>query len=154
MAQPIRFGIMGCADIARKLSRAINLSPNATIVAVGSRSEEKARRFITDNGLPATTRPHGSYESLLDDAEVDAVYLPLPTSIHLQWAVAAARKGKHILLEKPTALCVADLDRILEACESNGVQFMDGTMWVHHPRTAEMEEFIRSSDRFGQLKLV
>ncbi|XP_020700240.1 uncharacterized oxidoreductase At4g09670 [Dendrobium catenatum] len=154
MAQPIKFGIVGCADIARKLSRAIKLAPNATIVAVGSRSEEKARRFIADNGLPATTRPYGSYESLLDDAEVDAVYLPLPTSLHLRWAVAAAGKGKHILIEKPTALCVADLDQILEACETNGVQFMDGTMWVHHPRTAEMEDFLRNSDQFGQLKMV
>ncbi|KAK8965918.1 hypothetical protein KSP40_PGU019530 [Platanthera guangdongensis] len=154
MAQPIRFGILGCARIARKVSRAIKLSPNATIVAVGSRSAEKARRFIDDNGLPDDTRAHGTYESLLDDPEVDAVYVPLPTSLHLRWATAAARKGKHVLLEKPTALCVAELDQILEACEANNVQFMDGTMWMHHPRTAKMGDLLRDSDLFGQLKMV
>lgn len=153
-SQHIRFGIMGCAGIARKVSRAIRLSPNAAIVAVGSRSAEKARRFIEDNGLQESTKAHGSYESLLDDPEVDAVYVPLPTSLHLQWATAAARKGKHVLLEKPTALCVAELDQILEACEANNVQFMDGTMWMHHPRTAKMLELLRDPDLFGQLKLV
>ncbi|KAG0480399.1 hypothetical protein HPP92_011257 [Vanilla planifolia] len=145
---------MGCAGIARKVSRAIKLAPNATVVAVASRSEEKARRFIADNHLPEGTRAHGSYDSLLDDPDVDAVYVPLPTSLHLQWAVAAADKGKHVLLEKPTALSVADLDRILEACEAKNLQFMDGTMWMHHPRTAEMQGLLHDPDRFGQLQLV
>ncbi|XP_020580981.1 uncharacterized oxidoreductase At4g09670-like [Phalaenopsis equestris] len=154
MEQPIRFGIMGCAAIARKLSRAIKLSSNATIVAVGSRSPDKADGFIKDNGLPENTKVHASYESLLDDPDVDAVYVPLPTSLHLQWAVAAAVKGKHILLEKPAALCVADLDQILDACEANNVQFMDGTVWMHHPRAAKMHDLIQDPHLFGQLKMV
>ncbi|KAK8961908.1 hypothetical protein KSP40_PGU005220 [Platanthera guangdongensis] len=82
MAQPIRFGILGCARIAQKVSRAIKLSPNATIVVVGSRSVEKARRFIDDNGLPDNTWTHGTYKSLIDAPEVDVVYVPLPTSLH------------------------------------------------------------------------
>ncbi|XP_008810257.1 uncharacterized oxidoreductase At4g09670-like [Phoenix dactylifera] len=151
---PIRFGILGCANIARKLSRAISLSPNATVVAVGSRSLDKAQRFIADNGLPPATRAHGSYEAVLDDPAVDAVYVPLPTSLHERWAVAAAERGKHVLLEKPTALSVAELDRILEACASTGVQFMDGTMWLHHPRTARMKELLSDAGRFGPPKVV
>ena len=83
---------------------------------------------------------------MLEDPCVDAVYIPLPTSLHLQWAVLAANKKKHLLLEKPTAVDVAELDQILEACESNGVQFMDGTMWLHHPRTATMERLLSASD--------
>ncbi|KAJ0987394.1 hypothetical protein J5N97_005750 [Dioscorea zingiberensis] len=150
----IRFGIIGCAEIARKVSRAIALAPNATVVAVGSRDADKARRFISANGLPEGTRAHGSYEAVLDDESVDAVYLPLPTSLHVRWAVAAAEKGKHILLEKPTAVCVADLDRILGACDANGVQFMDSTMWMHHPRTAKMRELLSDSERFGQLRAI
>ncbi|MQM09252.1 hypothetical protein Taro_042121 [Colocasia esculenta] len=98
----VRFGIIGCAEIARKVSRAIHLDPNAMVVVVGSRTLEKSRRFIADNWLdPAVVVAYGSYEEVLNDARVDAVYLSLPTSLHVQWAmVAAAGKGKHLLLEK------------------------------------------------------
>jgi predicted dehydrogenase len=153
--RPVRFGIMGCASIARKLARAMLLAaPAAAVAAVGSRSEGKARLFAADNGLPPATRLHGSYEALLDDPDVDAVYLPLPTSLHVRWAVAAAERGKHVLLEKPTALCAADLDAILAACEGNGVQFMDSTMWMHHPRTAKMRELLDDRSTIGDVRLV
>lgn len=151
---PIRFGILGCADIARKLSRAINLAPNASLYAVGSRSLDKASKFAAANGFPPTAKIYGSYEAVLDDPDVDAVYVPLPTSLHVRWAVLAAQKKKHLLLEKPVALNVSEFDVIVEACESNGVQFMDGTMWMHHPRTAKMKEFLSDSNLFGQLKQV
>lgn len=150
----IRFGILGCADIARKVSRAINLSPNSTLHAIGSRSIDKARHYAESNGFPPSTKLYGSYDEVLDDPEVDAVYVPLPTSLHREWAVRAAKKKKHVLLEKPTALNVAELDVILDACEANGVQFMDGTMWMHHPRTVRMKEFLDDTQRFGQLKAI
>lgn len=150
----IRFGIIGAADIARKVSRAIALAPNATLSAIGSRSLEKASKFASDNGFSPHVKIYGSYEAVLDDPEIDAVYVPLPTSLHLRWAVLAAEKKKHLLLEKPVALNVAEFDKILEACEANGVQFMDGTMWMHNPRTAKMKEFLFDADKFGQLKAV
>ncbi|KAI3459987.1 hypothetical protein Pfo_016650 [Paulownia fortunei] len=153
-APPVKFGILGCADIARKVSRAITLSPNSTLHAVGSRTYEKAARFANENGFPDSAKVYGSYEAVLDDPEVDAVYLPLPTSLHIKWAVLAAQKKKHLLLEKPVALNVGELDVILEVCESNGVQIMDATMWIHHPRTARMKEFLLDSSRFGELKSV
>ena len=151
---PVSFGIVGCANIARKVSRAILLSPNSTIVAVGSRSAAKAAAFAAENGFPAAAKAYGSYDAVLDDPDVDAVYFPLPTSLHRRWAVAAAQKRKHVLLEKPVALNAAELDEILAACESGGVQYMDATMWVHHPRTAEMEAFLADQQRFGRLKAV
>ncbi|XP_059631473.1 uncharacterized oxidoreductase At4g09670-like [Cornus florida] len=151
---PIRFGILGCAEIARKVSRAITLAPNATIAAVGSRSIDKATRFAAANGFPPAVKVYGSYEAILDDPDIDAVYVPLPTSLHARWALLAAQKKKHLLLEKPVALNVAEFDTIIEACESNGVQFMDATMWMHHPRTAKMKEFLSDSHRFGALKSV
>ncbi|KAJ7969738.1 Oxidoreductase-like protein [Quillaja saponaria] len=77
-----------------------------------------------------------SCEAVLDDPDVDAVHIPLPTSLHVRWAVLAAQKKKHVLLEKPVALNTAEFDVITEACENNRVQFMDCTMWMHHPRTA------------------
>ncbi|KAK9270256.1 hypothetical protein L1049_025833 [Liquidambar formosana] len=150
----IRFGILGCAEIARKVSRAIKLSPNSTLYAIGSRSVEKASRFASANGFPPSTKIYGSYEAVLDDPDVDAVYVPLPTSLHVRWVVLAAEKKKHVLLEKPVALNVGDLDLMLEACDSNGVQFMDGTMWMHHPRTAKMREFLSDTQRFGHLKSI
>jgi len=150
----IRFGIIGCAGIARKVSRAVALAPNAALHAVGSRSLYKARVFAAANGFPAGAKVHGSYEAVLDDPEVDAVYLPLPTSLHVRWAVLAASKKKHVLLEKPVALNVAEFDEIIAACESNGVQLMDGTMWMHHPRTSMMKEFLSDANRFGQLRSV
>lgn len=152
--QPIKFGILGCAGIARKVSRAISLSQSSTLAAVGSRSYEKASKFAKDNGFTDSARVYGSYDAVLDDPEVDAVYMPLPTSLHVKWAVLAAQKKKHLLLEKPVALNVEELDVILEVCESNGVQLMDATMWMHHPRTAKMKEFISNSHLFGELKFV
>ncbi|CAL5203239.1 unnamed protein product [Lathyrus oleraceus] len=141
----VRFGILGCANIARKLARAITLAPNGTICAIASRSLEKAEKFAAENNLPASVRIYGNYDEIMEDSVVDAVYIPLPTSLHVQWAVTAANKKKHVIVEKPAALDVAELDRILEACESNGVQFMDGSMWLHHPRTAHMEQLLSLS---------
>ncbi|KAI3732849.1 hypothetical protein L1987_64059 [Smallanthus sonchifolius] len=150
----LRFGILGCANIARKVSRAILLSPNTTISAIGSRSLDKATAFASQNHFPESAKVYDSYDAVLDDADVDAVYVPLPTSLHVRWAVLAAEKKKHVLLEKPMALNVGDLDIILEACESSGVQFMDATMWMHHPRTAHMKQVLSDEQRFGQLKSV
>ncbi|XP_071716146.1 uncharacterized oxidoreductase At4g09670-like [Rutidosis leptorrhynchoides] len=150
----IRFGILGCANIARKVSRSILLSPNTTISAIGSRSLDKATAFASENHFPESAKVYGSYDAVLDDPDVDAVYVPLPTSLHVRWAVVAAQKKKHVLLEKPVALNVGELDTILKACESSGVQFMDATMWMHHPRTAKMREVISDDNKFGQLKSV
>ncbi|GKB65628.1 uncharacterized oxidoreductase-like protein [Tanacetum coccineum] len=130
------------------------LSPKTTISTIGSRSLDKATAFALENHFPESAKVYGSYDAVLDDPDVDAVYVPLPTSLHLQWVVLAAEKKKHILLEKPVALNVGELDTILEACESNGVQFMDATMWMHHPRTAKMKDILCDQQRFGQLKSV
>ncbi|KAI8003406.1 putative oxidoreductase [Camellia lanceoleosa] len=105
---PVRFGVLGCATIARILSRAIRLAPNASISAIGSRSIDKASKFASDDGFPASAKVYGSYEAVLDDPEVDAVYLPLPTSLHLKWAVLAAEKKKHLLLEKPVRTLIQE----------------------------------------------
>ncbi|CAN6931361.1 unnamed protein product [Brassica oleracea] len=145
---PIRIGVMGCAVIARTVSRAIDLAPNATIAAVASRSLEKAKTFATANGYQQSVKIHGSYESILEDPDVDALYIPLPASLHVEWAIRAAESGKHILLEKPVAMNVSEFDKIVAACEKNGVQIMDGTMWAHHPRTAKLKEFLFDSDLF------
>ncbi|XP_029128996.1 uncharacterized oxidoreductase At4g09670-like [Cajanus cajan] len=104
------------ADIARKVSRAVTLAPNAALHAVGSRSLDKVRAFAVANGFPAAAKVYGSYEAVLQDpVDVDAVYVPLPTSLHVRWVVLAARSKKHVLLEKPVALSASEFDEIVEA---------------------------------------
>ncbi|XP_076900606.1 putative oxidoreductase At4g09670 [Bidens hawaiensis] len=150
----LRFGILGCANIVRKVSRSMLSSPNITISAIGSRSLDKAIAFASECHFPESTNLYGSYGAMLDDPDVDAVYIPLPSSLHLHWAVLAAQKKKHVLLDKPVALNVGELDVILEACEASGVQFMDATMWMHHPRTEQMKQVLSDEQRFGQLTMV
>ncbi|KAL3735444.1 hypothetical protein ACJRO7_024557 [Eucalyptus globulus] len=131
----IKFGILGCADIARKVGRAISLAPNATIVAVGSCSAQKAAKFAADHGFPPGTQS-------------TALRTPSSTtrSLHAKWAVLAAQKKKHLILQKPVAVDVAEFDKIVEACVASCVQFMDGTM------TARMKEFISDGRAFGKLR--
>jgi predicted dehydrogenase len=152
--ESVRFGILGCANIANKLSRAINLAPNSTLHAISSRSLEKATAFASTNNLSPEVKLYGSYDEVLDDPSVDAVYIPLPTSLHLEWALKSVQKKKHILLEKPPALSVEELDKIIEACNANGLQLMDCTMWMHHPRTYRMKQLLGNPDLFGNLKSI
>ncbi|KAG2304499.1 hypothetical protein Bca4012_063554 [Brassica carinata] len=152
----IRIGVFSCTNIVRKVSRAINLAPNATVSAIASISNsiDETKSFAASNNFPPTAKIHGSYESLIEDPDVDAVYFPIPASLHVEWAIRAARNGKHILLDKPVALNVYEFDQIVEACEANGIQFMDGTQWIHNPRTAKIKEFLTDPVSFGQLKSV
>ncbi|KDD74325.1 hypothetical protein H632_c1400p0, partial [Helicosporidium sp. ATCC 50920] len=117
------------------------LSSTELLVAIASRTEERARAYAGEVGLPSV-RLHGSYASLLEDAEVDAVYIPLPTTLHVEWAVRAAAAGKHIVLEKPIAHTREDLATILSAATRAGVVLVDGTMWSHHPRERRMRELL------------
>jgi len=107
----------------------MKLLPEVKIHAIASRTLAKVERFAAANDLSAAeTKLYGSYEELLGDAEVDAVYIPLPTGLHVEWVLKAAGKKKHVLLEKPPAHTVQELDVMLEALDKNGLQYMDGTM--------------------------
>ncbi|CAN1132926.1 Uncharacterized oxidoreductase At4g09670 [Linum perenne] len=97
----IRFGIISSTDIARKLAREITLSPKFYLSAVASRTLKKATAFAEENNLSPEVKIYRSYESLLENPEIEVVYIPLPTSLHLKWATLAAQKKKHVLLENP-----------------------------------------------------
>src|SRR5262245_13087654 len=99
--RPLRIGILGAARIApMALVRPARDVPEARIAAVAARDAERAARFATRHGIP---RVHGSYQALLDDPEIDAVYIPLPNGLHCEWSVRALESGKHVLCEKPMA---------------------------------------------------
>ena len=147
----VRYGILGCANIARKMSRAILMTPGSCLYAIGSRSLEKAQKFAKENNFPPEARVYGSYQSVIDDEFIDAVYVPLPTSLHMEWVMKAIEKKKHVLLEKPPALSVEDLDMMISACDKQGLQIMDCTMFMHHPRTARMKEVLKNKDLVGEV---
>uniref|UniRef100_A0A7S3QUH3 Gfo/Idh/MocA-like oxidoreductase N-terminal domain-containing protein n=1 Tax=Dunaliella tertiolecta TaxID=3047 RepID=A0A7S3QUH3_DUNTE len=139
MAPQLRIGVLGAAGIARKNVRAIGIASDALcVVAVGSRSFDKAKSFISNNGLEGKARAYGSYQEVLDCSDVDAVYIPLPTSMHVEWVRKAAAARKHVLLEKPIAMNAADMEAIVSCMQQARLVLMDGTMWSHNPRAREM----------------
>jgi len=106
---PLRLGILGCANIAKQFARDVHGSKQVAIQAVASRDLAKAQAFAD---IFHIARAHGSYEALLADAALDAIYLPLPNSMHAEWAIRAMQAGKHVLCEKPLALNLAEVTRM------------------------------------------
>lgn len=135
----VRWGIMGTADIAGKLVEAMKAARNADVVAVASRSQQRAEEWAKEQGIE---RAYGSYDSMLSDSEIDAVYIPLPPSMHSEWGIKTAKAAKHVLSEKPLTMDVMEAERLAEACRKNNVQLMDGVMWVHHHRTKAVKQAI------------
>jgi predicted dehydrogenase len=134
-SSPLRFGILGCANIARQFSRDVAPSPAARIVAVASRNADTAAAFAAAQGIG---RHHGSYQALLADPEVDAIYLPLPNSLHAEWAVKAAEAGKHVLCEKPLALGRAQVQSMFDAAERHGTMLLESYPWYFQPHCGEL----------------
>ena len=147
----LRWGILSTANIAtEKVIPGIRRAARNEIVAIASRDGETARRVADRLAIP---RAHGSYEALLADPDVDAVYIPLPNHLHAEWSIAAARAGKHVLCEKPLALTAADAARMIEAAEAAGVHLMEAFMYRHHPSWVAVRELV-ASGRIGTLTAV
>ncbi len=156
--QICRWGILGTAGIARKNWKAIRLSGNARVTAVASRSVDSAARFIEECSSqvpqPGTPEPVGSYEALLDRDDVDAVYIPLPTALRHPWVIRAGEAGKHVLAEKPAALNSRQVEEMLRACRENGVQYMDGVMFMHSQRLPMIRGLLDDPAQIGSLKRI
>ncbi len=154
----LRFGILSTANIARKNWQAIFHSGNAVVTAVASRDLNRARKFIRECQAEARfeTPPSalGSYEELLASEDVDAVYIPLPTALRAEWVRRAARAGKHVLCEKPCAPTAADLEAMLSVCRKHHVQFMDGVMFMHSPRLAQVRKILDDGKSIGEIRRI
>ena len=146
----LRWGILSTARIAAKVCRAMHRAEGAEGVAVASRDGERARRWAAEHGVG---RSYGSYQQLVDDDEIDAVYIALPPSMHAEWTIRAAAAGKHVLCEKPLAANLGEAEEMAAACRRAGVQLMDGVMWKHHARTAAMHGHIERGE-LGRLRRV
>jgi len=146
----LRWGILGTGHIAGIFSRGVAASQTGQLVAVGSRTQESADRFARDFGL---ARAHGSYEALLGDPEVSAVYVATPHPLHLEWTVRAAKAGKHVLCEKPLAVNRGGAVTMIEMARACGVMLMEAYMYRCHPQTAKVVELVKSGV-LGRIGLV
>ena len=132
---PLRLGVLGCANIARQFARDVKESEAVSLVAVASRDSAKAEEFGKTFGI--STRL-GSYEALLASTEIDAVYIPLPNSMHAEWAIRAAEHGKHILCEKPLGLNRSETQAMFAAAKAKGVLLLEAYPYWFQPQIAEL----------------
>jgi xylose dehydrogenase (NAD/NADP) len=146
----LRWGLLSTARINRHLIPAIRAAERAELVGVASRSLQRAEAYAAEWGIP---RVYGGYQSLLDDPEVDIVYISLPNSLHAEWTVRAAEAGKHVLCEKPLAVSVAECDQIFAAAESVGVVVIEAVMYLHHPLLQEARRLVEEG-AVGRVTLV
>lgn len=142
--QKLRWGILGCANIAKgAVIPGIQQSQSGEVVAIASRDEQKARDTAEKLGIPVA---YGSYEQLLEDPQIDTVYIPLPNHLHKEWTIKAAEAGKHVLCEKPLALTAEEAIEMAEACSRAGVHFAEAFMYRHHPRYQLISDVIQSGE--------
>lgn len=147
----VRWGVLGYARIAREsLIPAIQRSSNSEFHAIASREESKLAECRARFNVPKTYR---SYDELLRDPEVDAVYVPLPNSLHREWTIKAAEKGKHVLCEKPIALNAAECREMIAACAANKVTLMEAFMYRYTDRTSKVLDVLKSGV-LGEIKFV
>jgi len=140
MADRLRWGVLGAAYIASaKVIPAIQGSSNGVVVALASRDLDKGRGTARDLGIG---RVHASYEALIEDPAIDAIYNPLPNSLHAEWTIRAAEAGKAVLCEKPLALDAAEAARVVEVCARRGVPLMEAFMYRFHPQNARVRALL------------
>ncbi len=135
----LAWGVIGLGAIARKFSAALAYSDTGRLVAVGSRNRDSAEKFGAD--FPGV-RKHGSYEALLADPDVQAVYIATPHPLHAEWVIKCAEAGKHILCEKPAAMNFHEATAMIQAVRKHRVFFMEAFMYRFHPQTARLVELI------------
>ncbi len=146
----LRWGLLSTARINRALIPPLRMSPRNELVAVASRTQEKADAYAREWQIP---KAYGSYEALLADPDIDVVYVPLPNSMHEHWTIEAAKAGKHVLCEKPLAISVAEVDAIRAVAEQAGVVVTEAFMYRHHPQTLKVKELV-DAGAIGQVRLV
>lgn len=150
MNKKLRWGVLGVAGIVDRLLEPLQTARTSDLQAIASRNIEKSRAYATKNGIP---HAFGSYEELLANPKIDAVYIPLPNHMHDEWTRKAADQGKHVLCEKPLTCDAASAEKLIAYCRSKGVRLMDGFMWPHHPRTHRLRKFL-DSGAIGDVKKV
>ncbi|REE78929.1 putative dehydrogenase [Paenibacillus taihuensis] len=149
MTRKLRWGVIGCAGIAvHQVIPGIKLSETGEVKAIASRDLAKAEETAAKLGIP---KAYGSYEEILADSELDAIYIPLPNHLHMEWSIRAMEAGKHVLCEKPIALNAEEAQRMADAAKKNGVHLAEAFMYRQHPRYKAIAEIIASGE-IGELR--
>lgn len=148
----IRFGILSTANIGRKyVTPAIQLANRCEVTAVASRNLKNAESYASDFDIP---KVYGSYDELLADPHIDAVYIPLPNHLHVEWSIKCLYAGKHVLCEKPIGMNAADAEKLLtESKKYPDLKVMEAFMYRHHPRWKRVVDLVRSG-KLGEIKAV
>jgi predicted dehydrogenase len=148
----VRWGILSTAKIGReKVIPALQAAQFCDVVAIASRSKEQAEAEAKRLGIP---KVYGSYEELLNDSDIDAVYIPLPNNLHVPWAIKATQAGKHVLCEKPIALSSAEAKQLLEVSQLNpGLKVMEAFMYRFHPQWVQAKKLV-DEGRIGELRTI
>jgi xylose dehydrogenase (NAD/NADP) len=145
-----KWGILSTADINRKVIPGMHASEKAELVAVASRDQKRADDYAREWEIE---RAYGSYEALLEDADVEAVYISLPNTLHCEWSIRAVEAGKHVLCEKPMSRYAADVESAFDAAEKNGRILSEAFMYRHNPQTARLGQLV-DDGAIGDLRLV
>jgi predicted dehydrogenase len=146
----LRWGLLSTARINDKLLAGARSTDEAEVVAVASRDGDRARAWADERGIE---RAHGSYEALLEDPGVDAVYISLPNALHVPWSLLALGAGKHVLCEKPLTRRPEEAEAAFDAAEARGLQLAEAFMWRHHPQARRMRALVEEG-AIGTLRLV
>jgi len=150
MARPVTWGILSTADINRLVIPGAKESSKVELVAVASRDRGRAEDYARTWGIQ---RAYGSYEELIEDPEIEAVYISLPNTLHTEWSIRAVEGGKHVLCEKPMSRRAADVEAAFDAAERAGRFLMEAFMYRHNPQTRRLTELI-ADGAIGELRLV
>ena len=150
MAEAVRWGILSTADINRALIPGAHASPKVDLIAVASRDAERALNYARTWDIE---RAYGTYEELLADPDVEAVYNPLPNTMHAEWSIKALDAGKHVLCEKPFSRHVEEVEASFDAAERNGRVLSEAFMYRHNPQTARLKELV-DGGAIGTLRLI
>jgi D-xylose 1-dehydrogenase (NADP+, D-xylono-1,5-lactone-forming) len=148
--KPVRWGIISTARINERVLPELEDSAQVELLAVASRSQAAADAYSAQEELP---RAYGSYEALLADRDVEAVYIPLPNSLHVEWTIRALEAGKHVLCEKPLDRRAAQVARAFDAAERARLILTEGFMYRHHPQTRRVEELV-AAGAIGELRVL
>jgi D-xylose 1-dehydrogenase (NADP+, D-xylono-1,5-lactone-forming) len=147
---PVRWGIVSTADINRKVIPGAKASQKVELVGVASRAQDRAEQYASWWEIP---RAYGSYEALLADDEIDAVYISLPNTMHCEWSIKALEAGKHVLCEKPLSRHPDEVAAAFDAADRTGRLLTEAFMWRHNPQTARLKELV-DQGAIGELRLV
>src|SRR6266403_269198 len=146
----VRWGILGAAKIAiTKVVPAMQKGTWSEVVGIASREPEKARRVASDLTIP---KAYGSYEELLADPEIEAIYIPLPNSMHCEWSIKALEAGKHVLCEKPLSRHTAEVEAAFDAADRNGRLRSEAVMYRHNPQSKRARRLV-DEGAIGELRL-